>query len=132
MLTSQFVLIVEPDDRAAREISGVCREAGLQCKISPDGLHALMLAIDEWPDLIILNKQVAGLDSPEVFQKVARQKRRSCVPVIEFERGSPRSDRAWDGAAPPRLEWPDRQRLRETLESLKAASAPRAVDPVWS
>lgn len=76
------MLIVENDEKLGTALCALCQEIGLCARVSDDGLHAIMSAVQSTPDLIILDCAVPPLGSMSVAQSLCRDSRLSSVPLV--------------------------------------------------
>ena len=56
--------------------------AGLSLAVSPDGLHALMTAVRNPPELIILDDDLEGVDADLVEEMLSRDARTATTPIM--------------------------------------------------
>lgn len=63
----------------------VLTAAGLGLIVSPDGLHALMSAVREPPDLIILDDDLPGVDADRVEELLGRDARTAAARVMRVK-----------------------------------------------
>lgn len=59
--------------------------AGLSLTVSPDGLHALMSAVRESPDLVILDDDLPGVDAERVEEMLARDGRTAGARILHVK-----------------------------------------------
>lgn len=57
---------------------------GLSLAVSPDGLHALMSAVRQPPELVLLDDDLPGVDAERVEQMLARDARTARARVMHF------------------------------------------------
>lgn len=69
--------------------------AGLSLSVSPDGLHALMSAVQQPPELIILDEDIGGVDSDSVERMLARDARTCNVPIVRVRAQSKLTPLDW-------------------------------------
>ncbi|MFE9629634.1 response regulator transcription factor [Streptomyces sp. NPDC006463] len=73
------VLVVEDDPTVAEVVSGYLARAGCTVEHAPDGPDALRRAAARWPDLVLLDLMLPGLDGLEVCRRLRAT---APVPVI--------------------------------------------------
>ncbi|MGW0750582.1 response regulator transcription factor [Streptomyces sp. NPDC002587] len=73
------VLVVEDDPTVAEVVSGYLARAGYTVEHAPDGLDGLRRAAARWPDLVLLDLMLPGLDGLEVCRRLRET---APVPVI--------------------------------------------------
>lgn len=78
-MTSQTILIIEDEERIAHWVQSYFNRAGFQTMVTRDGCSGLDMALEEAPDLIVLDLMLPGLDGRELCRRV-----RGCsdVPII--------------------------------------------------
>jgi len=80
------ILIVEDDEVSADFLDKALRDSGYQTITVHDGRQALEKAVDEFPDLILLNVIMPNLDGFEVCKRLKCDDRTKNIPII-FETG---------------------------------------------
>ncbi|MFD3546960.1 response regulator transcription factor [Streptomyces sp. NPDC058655] len=73
------VLVVEDDPTVAEVVSGYLARAGYDVEHAPDGPDALSRAAARWPDLVLLDLMLPGMDGLEVCRRLRAT---GPVPVI--------------------------------------------------
>ncbi|MFD9333038.1 response regulator transcription factor [Streptomyces sp. NPDC060028] len=73
------VLVVEDDPTVAEVVSGYLARAGYAVEHAPDGPDALHRAAVRWPDLVLLDLMLPGMDGLEVCRRLRAT---APVPVI--------------------------------------------------
>ena len=76
------VLIVDDNENNLQISAQVVHNAGYQVLLATDGIHALELARDEYPDVILLDIMMPGMDGLEVCQKLQSDAKLREIPVI--------------------------------------------------
>lgn len=90
-MPAQDVLIVAHDEELGASLSALCVDIGLYPRCSPDGLHAILSAVQRRPDLIVLDGAVPPVGSRSVTEALRRDRRLSSVPIIVLaDDGEPR------------------------------------------
>ena len=100
-MSGRKVLIVDDDDDI-REITGVALElvGGWQVVDTDRGMTALRLAVDEQPDLVLLDVMMPDLDGPATFRRLHEDPRTRHIPVILLTaKAQVGEGRPWDGLA---------------------------------
>ncbi|MBT2441988.1 response regulator transcription factor [Streptomyces sp. ISL-36] len=67
---SARVLVVDDDPTVAEVVTGYLKRAGLCVEHAPDGPAALTSATRTWPDLVVLDLMLPGLDGLEVCRRL--------------------------------------------------------------
>lgn len=78
------VLVATARNSLVRAFQRAALVIGLTLAVSPDGLHTLMAAVREPPELIILDSEVPGVDADTVERMLARDQRTAGVPVVRL------------------------------------------------
>jgi len=73
------ILIVEDDPGLARALALNLKVRGYTVDVAPDGTHALQLAVDHHPDLVVLDLGLPDMDGTEV---IAGLRSWSSVPIM--------------------------------------------------
>ncbi|MFJ3230961.1 response regulator transcription factor [Streptomyces sp. NPDC086787] len=84
------VLVVDDDPTVAEIVSGYLDRAGYVVDRAPDGPTALSRAAAHWPDLVVLDLMLPGMDGLEVCR---RMRGRGPVPVIMLTARGDEDDR---------------------------------------
>ena len=87
---AQTILIIEDEERIAHWVQSYFARAGFATLVARDGRSGLTLALDEDPDLIILDLMLPGLDGRDLCKQVRRQ---SDVPIIMLTARDAQQDR---------------------------------------
>ena len=77
--TEKTALIVEDDKAVSQLIRLYLAQAGFRVLSANDGLVGLRMAIEESPDIVLLDLNLPGMDGIEVCQNVRKE---SEVPII--------------------------------------------------
>ncbi len=73
------ILVVEDDEALQETLAYALRKEGYLVETASDGLHALQIALQHKPDLIILDIMLPGLDG---FEFTRRLRQQSDVPIL--------------------------------------------------
>src|SRR5262245_48401977 len=76
------VLLVEDSKTQAKQIADVLASVGLQVQIVDDGPDAIRAAIDNQPDLIVLDVKLPSMDGYQVCRRLKRADETAHIPVI--------------------------------------------------
>ena len=76
------ILVIEDDPGALRLIEYALEQEGYQVIAASDGLEGLKKAQDEYPDLIILDIMLPGLDGYEVCYQLRQKLETALVPIL--------------------------------------------------
>ena len=78
------ILIVDDDLESLKLIGLMLQGKGHQITAAQSGLQALRKAVDESPDLIILDVMMPGMDGLEVCRRLRADPRTAAIPIIMF------------------------------------------------
>jgi DNA-binding response OmpR family regulator len=139
--TGARVLVVDDDPTVAEIVSGYLDRAGYVVDRAGDGPDALARAAAHWPDLVVLDLMLPGMDGLEVCR---RMRGHGPVPVIMLTARGDEDDRilglevgADDYVTKPfsprelvlRVESVLRRTLPQALDSARAGGTPIAAHP---
>lgn len=79
---SKKILIIEDDRSAARLAQYTLMQAGYDVLLAYDGFEGLSKAINQVPDLIILDIMLPGIDGYEVCVRLRERSETSSLPVL--------------------------------------------------
>ena len=83
------VLVVECNRIRANLMASSCRKAGMDARISPDPLHAVMAATADRPSMIVVDPADDWADSMSVAEMIHRTPQLSDIPVMVMNRNRP-------------------------------------------
>ncbi|MFG3505382.1 response regulator transcription factor [Streptomyces sp. NPDC047821] len=84
------ILVVDDDPTVSEVVTGYLERAGFAVARAADGPEALRLAADRWPDLVVLDLMLPGMDGLEVCRTL---RERRPVPVIMLTARGDEEDR---------------------------------------
>ena len=84
------ILVVDDDPTVAEVVAGYLERAGFAVERAGDGPEALRLAGERWPDLVVLDLMLPGLDGLEVCRRLRAA---GPVPVIMLTARGDEEDR---------------------------------------
>ena len=73
LLKRLHILIVEDNEDTASTTAMLLRHYGHEVRIAPDGPAALQAAKDRWPDVVLVDIGLPGMDGYEVALKIGEQ-----------------------------------------------------------
>ncbi len=76
------VLIVDDNENNLQITAQVIHNAGYQVLLASNGVHALELATEEYPDIILLDIMMPGMDGLEVCRRLQSDENLCNIPVI--------------------------------------------------
>src|SRR4051812_20227782 len=77
-----IVLLVEDSKTQAKQISDVLVSVGLEVQHAEDGPEGIRMAIENQPDLIVLDIQLPSMDGYQVCRRLKRAEETKDIPVI--------------------------------------------------
>jgi CheY-like chemotaxis protein len=83
-LRGRRILLAHDEAEVRWSCVGILREAGARVIEARHGIHALELAREEPPDLILADKVMTGLDGPGLYAAVRREPMLDGIPVALF------------------------------------------------
>lgn len=92
-MTSPKLLLVEDDASLAELLEYRFESEGYDVRVTADGDEALQLAIEEVPDLVILDWMIEGTSGIEVCRRLRRDKATARVPIIMLTAREAEDDR---------------------------------------
>lgn len=87
------LLLVEDDPALLELLEYRFRTEGYDVRATPDGDEALMMALEDAPDLVILDWMIEGTSGIEVCRRLRRDKATSHVPIIMLTAREAEDDR---------------------------------------
>ncbi len=81
-MTAPRLLLVEDDPALAELIEFRFSQEGYVVTSTPDGDEALLLAMEEVPDLVVLDWMIEGTSGIEVCRRLRRAKETAHVPIV--------------------------------------------------
>lgn len=76
------ILVIEDDEHISELIRFNLEIAGNEVLVASDGLKGLQMALNERPDLVLLDVMLPGLDGMQVLKRLREDSKTSLVPVI--------------------------------------------------
>jgi DNA-binding response OmpR family regulator len=89
-LAVAYVLVVEDDPTISEVVARYLTREGLDVRAVADGRDALAAAAERWPDLVVLDLMLPGIDGLEVCRRL---RARAPVPVIMLTARGDEDDR---------------------------------------
>jgi two-component system cell cycle response regulator DivK len=82
--TQRTILLVEDDDNARRAYCVMLRQAGFRVVEAANGPDAVRGAIEDSPDLILMDMNLPMLDGWEAARRIRSDSRAGCTPLLAF------------------------------------------------
>lgn len=89
------VLVAEDDPGVRFTVEFVLKDEGYQVFLAEDGQRALDLAVDQRPDLILLDNLMPRMDGPQVLRALRADERTASIPVLALT-GTSQDEGEWD------------------------------------
>ncbi|MGE5723463.1 MAG: response regulator, partial [Sphingomonadales bacterium] len=93
MIGSGRLLVVEDDSALAELLTFTLQREGFQVEQTPNGEEALLLAVENPPDLIILDWMIEGVPGIEVCRRLRRGKETRNIPILMLTARTEEDDR---------------------------------------
>ena len=78
------ILIIEDDRSTARLTEYTLQQAGYEAIVVSDGFDGLRKALSDYPDLVILDIMLPGLDGYEVCHRLRQKPETANFPILMF------------------------------------------------
>ena len=87
------VLLAEDEPNIVESLTFLLEKAGFVVSVETDGRQALQAALDNLPDVLILDVMLPGIDGYEILRQLRADKRSSELPVLMLTAKGQREDR---------------------------------------
>lgn len=87
------ILIIEDDPATSRLVDYSLRHEGYQVSTASNGLDGIRKALDETPDLIILDVMLPGMDGFEICHRLRSEPATAKLPILMFSAKAQEMDR---------------------------------------
>lgn len=87
------ILIVEDDPGIKRALEFILKKNGYEILLAGDGKIAIQIAIDEKPDLVILDLMIPEINGFKVLQKIKENKKTRDAQIFVFTNLSDEKDK---------------------------------------
>ena len=84
LMTQPTILLVEDDDDTRRVYSVMLRHAGFRVVEAATGADAVQSALDEGPDLILMDMNLPTIDGWEAAKRIKADGRLAAAPLLAF------------------------------------------------
>lgn len=92
-MTGQLVLIVEDNDKNLKLVRDLLQFKGFRTLEAATAEHALVLAREQHPDLILMDIQLPGMDGVEALGHLRREPSTADIPVVAITASVMKEDR---------------------------------------
>ena len=79
---SKRVLVIEDNEQNLYLVTFILEKHGFSVRTARDGLEGIRLAVEEVPDLILLDIQLPSMDGYEVAKRLRAEPDLAAIPVI--------------------------------------------------
>lgn len=76
------VLVVDDEKSICSFISALLQKSGHETRVANSGLEALAVAAEGWPDLIVLDLVMAGIDGFETARRIKTNPQTAHIPIV--------------------------------------------------
>lgn len=112
------VLIAEDDPSVRLTLEFVLADEGFDVLFAEDGQAALDLALEQVPDVILLDQMMPRMDGHEVFQALRAEDSTKEIPVLVLSGLSPDSSGVWGDAVFVGKPFSPNQLIRQIRDAL--------------
>jgi two-component system, cell cycle response regulator DivK len=92
-MTGPQVLVVEDNERNMKLFRDVLKASGFRTLEAPTGERAVELALEERPDLVLMDIQLPDIDGIEALRRLKADERFGPVPVVALTAQAMEGDR---------------------------------------
>jgi two-component system, cell cycle response regulator DivK len=92
-MASPLVLVVEDNDKSMKLFRDVLQAKGYSTLEASTGEHAVELALQHIPTLVLMDVQLPGIDGVEALARLRRDARTASIPVLALTAQAMHGDR---------------------------------------
>ena len=93
-MTGATILVVEDNDRNRKLVRDVLEHAGFRVVVASSGETGVDLAVEQPPDLVLLDLGLPGIDGHEALRRLRASPRTRALPVVAVTAYAMAADRA--------------------------------------
>jgi two-component system cell cycle response regulator DivK len=93
-VAGEQILVVEDNEKNMKLCRAVLRASGYRPMEATTGRHALELAVEHGPDLVLMDIQLPGLDGIETLNRMRSDEATASIPVLALTALAMNRDRA--------------------------------------
>lgn len=93
-MTAATILVVEDNDRNLKLVRDVLEHAGFRVVAASSGETGVDLAVEQPPDLVLLDLGLPGIDGHEALRRLRASPRTRALPVVAVTAYAMAADRA--------------------------------------
>jgi CheY-like chemotaxis protein len=90
---THMILVVEDNERNLKLLRDVLEYAGYDVRTARTGEDGVTLAVEEPPDLVLMDLQLPGIDGMEVLRRLRESPRTAGIPVVAVTAQAMKQDR---------------------------------------
>lgn len=89
------ILIIDDSPTEVHILKGFLDKNGFDVVVAPDGKSGIKVAIDEQPDLILMDVVMPGVNGFQATRKLSKTEETKDIPVVMVTTKSQETDRIW-------------------------------------
>jgi CheY-like chemotaxis protein len=90
---THVILVVEDNERNLKLLRDVLEYAGYDVRTARTGEDGITLAVEEPPDLVLMDLQLPGIDGMEALRRLRESPRTAGIPVVAVTAQAMKQDR---------------------------------------
>jgi CheY-like chemotaxis protein len=90
---THMILVVEDNERNLKLLRDVLEYAGYDVRTARTGEDGVTLAVEEPPDLVLMDLQLPGIDGMEALRRLRESPRTAGIPVVAVTAQAMKQDR---------------------------------------
>jgi two-component system, cell cycle response regulator DivK len=90
---THVILVVEDNERNLKLLRDVLEYAGYDVRVARTGEDGVTLAVEEPPDLVLMDLQLPGIDGMEALRQLRESPRTADIPVVAVTAQAMKHDR---------------------------------------
>jgi two-component system cell cycle response regulator DivK len=94
-MADELVLIVDDNEKNLRLARDVLRAAGFRTLETASGGEAIAVAIEQVPDVILMDIRLPDIDGTEAARRLKNEPRTAGIPIVALTSLAMKGDREW-------------------------------------
>jgi two-component system cell cycle response regulator DivK len=94
-MADELVLIVDDNEKNLRLARDVLRAAGFRTLETASGGEAIAVAIEQLPDVILMDIRLPDIDGTEAARRLKNEPRTAGIPIVALTSLAMKGDREW-------------------------------------